>query len=95
MSATSALLDKFYFKTGPCCAGCDYWRYHNALYGECVRSPKVSAADSMASLGISSISGNLGAGHVITRRDEWCGEFKDEFDWQSLPLIYRKRIGCP
>jgi hypothetical protein len=32
-------------------------------------------------------------GHVVTAREHVCGDFKDEFDWSSLPLAYRKRIG--
>jgi hypothetical protein len=45
-------------------------------------------------LGIEGSSLALVAGHVLTRADHVCGDFKDEFDWQSLPLPYLKRIGA-
>jgi len=46
-------------------------------------------------LGIESCSMASPAGHIITAHDHVCGDFKDEFDWFSLPLPYRKRIGAP
>ncbi|WP_454751629.1 hypothetical protein [Cupriavidus necator] len=33
------------------------------------------------------------AGHVMTRREHHCGDFKDEFDWSSLPSAYLRKIG--
>jgi hypothetical protein len=36
-----------------------------------------------------------GVGHAITPRDHVCGEFRDDFDWTSLPQPYRKLIGAP
>lgn len=44
--------------------------------------------------GISSNSAPSSAGHVMTPREHHCGDFKDEFDWQSLTLAYRKSIGA-
>jgi hypothetical protein len=35
------------------------------------------------------------AGHVMTPRDHLCGEFKDSFDWSSLPPHYLRQIGWP
>lgn len=32
---------------------------------------------------------------VITTREHVCGEFKDEFDWSSLPPNYRRLAGDP
>lgn len=32
-------------------------------------------------------------GFPITTRDQLCGDFKDEFDWDSLPLGYRLTLG--
>ena len=29
-----AIVDKFYLDNGPCCAGCDWWRWHNSVAGE-------------------------------------------------------------
>jgi hypothetical protein len=88
-------LDRFYFQHGPCCAGCDWWRSINSLIGDCHRTaPKFSDAERWGMLGISNVSyTRKSVGHAITRRDYHCGEFKDEFDWSSLPLPYRKRIG--
>ena len=31
---TQAILDQFYKERGPCCAGCDWWRWHNSVAGE-------------------------------------------------------------
>jgi hypothetical protein len=45
-------------------------------------------------LGIRS-SHKFDAGHVVTKRGHHCGEFKDDFDWTTLPLPYRKRVGAP
>lgn len=33
------------------------------------------------------------AGHVATPRGHVCGEFKDEFDWSTLPKAYLTQIG--
>jgi hypothetical protein len=87
--------DRFYITKGPCCAGCDYWRHINGVSGECRKAAPVSSDDRAAMLGIESASINFGAGHPITRRDHWCGEFADTFDWSSLPPEYRLRIGLP
>jgi hypothetical protein len=34
-----------------------------------------------------------GAGHVMTNRMHRCGDFKDSFDWKTLPTEYLRRIG--
>jgi hypothetical protein len=36
-----AIVDAFYKQHGPCCAGCDWWRWHNTLVGECMRTAPV------------------------------------------------------
>ena len=87
-------LDRFYLKTGPCCAGCDWWRSLNSVVGECHRSAPVSSAGRLAMLDMKSSSLAPAAGHVLTTREHVCGEFKDDFDWPSLPLWYRKRIAA-
>jgi hypothetical protein len=33
------------------------------------------------------------AGHILTNREHRCGDFKDDFDWSSLPPAYLRRIG--
>jgi hypothetical protein len=35
----------------------------------------------------------LAAGHVLTPREHHCGDFKDDFDWHTLPPHYLRRIG--
>jgi hypothetical protein len=92
---TQEFIDRFYWQRGPCCAGCDWWGHINSLVGECHKSAPVSAAERVAMLGISNCSMSFGAGHVMTRREHHCGDFKDEFDWPSLPLAYLTSIGVP
>jgi hypothetical protein len=87
-------LDRFYFRRGPCCAGCDWWRSLSSLVGECTNSKIIGGAERWDMIGIESCSLRLKAGHAITQRDHVCGNFKDEFDWASLPLPYRKRVGA-
>ena len=72
------VIDAFYAKHGPCCAGCDWWRHYNSLVGECIRSAPVPGADRVAMLGIESPSLQPGAGHVMTQRWHHCGDFRDE-----------------
>lgn len=87
------ILDRFYHSRGPCCAGCDWWRHISSLIGECTRSSYVSGAERMAALGIEGSSLPPAAGHAITERGHVCGEFRDGFEWSSLPAAYRRRIG--
>jgi len=87
--------DRFYFQRGPCCAGCDWWRSLNSRVGECTKSAPVAGRTRYAMLGMEGSSLLLTAGHVLTRMDHDCGDFKDDFDWTSLPLPYRKRVGAP
>lgn len=87
------VLDAFYTKNGPCCAGCDWWHWTNTLVGECRKSAPVGGAERYAMLGISWTSLPLEAGHVMTRREHRCGDFADTFDWSSLPAAYLRRIG--
>ena len=74
---TQESVDAFYWRKGPCCAGCDWWRYYNSVAGECIRAAPVSGADRMAMLGITGASPSIGAGHPFTLRDHLCGDFKD------------------
>lgn len=95
MSDDQESIDRFYFQHGPCCAGCDWWRSLNSIVGECTQSAPVSVAERWAMLGMCSVSLSAGAGHIVTPREHLCGKFKDDFDWSSLPLPYRLRIGAP
>lgn len=87
-------LDRFYWRNGPCCAGCDWWRAISSMVGDCTRSAPVSGQERMAVLGFSQSFPPIAAGHVVTKREHVCGEFKDEFDWSTLPLPYRKSVGA-
>ena len=93
MSERQEILDTFYFTNGKCCAGCDWWRSLSSLVGECIQSPPVSGDERLDMLGVLSSSMRWLSGHVVTGREHVCGEFKDAFDWQSLPVPYLKRIG--
>lgn len=95
IDARQEMLDEFYHQNGPCCAGCDWWHSFNSRAGECHRTVMIPGADRGAPLGVTGSSLAIGAGHVMTRREHVCGEFKDKFDWSSLPLAYRKRVGDP
>ena len=87
------ILDRFYTQNGPCCAGCDWWSHYNSLAGECRKSAPVPGVQRVAMLGAYGSSLSLEAGHIMTLRDHHCGDFKDEFDWATLPASYLRRIG--
>jgi hypothetical protein len=80
---TQANVDAFYGSHGPCCGGCDWWRWHNSAAGECIRCAPVAGAERYGMLGITGSSLPLEAGHVMTLRDHVCGEFKDQPQEQS------------
>jgi hypothetical protein len=89
--------DRFYVKQGPCCAGCDWWHHSTAVIGECRKSAPVAAAErhGMVVMDWTSwrLAGEPKAGHILTNREHHCGDFKDEFDWSSLPPHYLRKIG--
>lgn len=86
-------IDRFYWSRGACCAGCDWWKHLNSIVGECTRGQPVAEKDRWSMLGITNCSLTTGAGHIMTTREHYCGEFKDSFDWASLPVPYLRRIG--
>jgi len=45
-------------------------------------------------LGIEDAFPAIQSGHIVTSREHRCGEFKDDFDWSSLSLPYRKKVGA-
>lgn len=55
----------------------------------------MGGAERAAMIGMESVSATIPGGHAITPPRHACGDFKDEFDWSSLSLAYRKRIGAP
>jgi hypothetical protein len=87
--------DRFYWRHGKCCAGCDWWDHISPLVGNCTKSAPVSGEERAAMLGIESAHPPIQAGHIVTPREHVCGDFKDDFDWSTLPLPYRHRIGAP
>lgn len=94
---TQEAVDRFYIQHGPCCAGCDWWAHISSLIGECRKSAPVSAEQRYSMVRMDRISWQLSgepeAGHILTNREHHCGDFKDEFDWPSLPPAYLRRIG--
>lgn len=77
------LIDRFYLQHGKCCAGCDHWRWHNIVIGDCTRSAPVSGKERCSMIDLQGISLPVGAGHIITPRDHVCGEFADSHEWGS------------
>lgn len=84
--------DRRYFQNGPCCSGCDWWRSLNSWVGECTKSAPVPASKRWGMVGISGVSEGE-PGHIVTDGAHHCGDFKDEFDWSSLPPAYLRRVG--
>ena len=91
-SRISERLDRFYVQNGKCCAGCDWWVYMNSVVGDCTKSAPVPAGERWALLGLK-FNKFVGAGHVVTPREHKCGDFKDAFDWSTLPASYLRKIG--
>lgn len=73
-----SVVDAFYKKHGPCCAGCDWWRYYNSMVGDCTKHAPVQASERTATLDMRGCSLSPGAGHIMTRRDHVCGDFQDQ-----------------
>jgi len=80
---TQDCVDDFYHSNGPCCAGCDWWKWHNAVVGDCTRSAPVSGHERLGMLNMQNCSMTPEAGHVLTKREHVCGEFVDSYDWSK------------
>lgn len=91
---TQEIMDTFYWRNGPCCAGCDHWESLNSRAGLCNKAAPIPANERAAMLDISSYTMNIGCGPPLTLRDYKCGSFKDDFDWSVLPPGYLRRIGA-
>lgn len=92
------IIDRFYVEHGPCCAGCDWWQHVNSLIGECHKSAPVPAEQRFSMVRIDWHTWRFQepeAGHILTNREHHCGDFKDDFDWATLPPQYLRRIGRP
>lgn len=86
--------DRDYWTKGQCCAGCDFWQSEMGNLGVCSAAGIVPGDQVMASMGVQFCSYTPPPGLPLCRADFWCGKFKDEFDWSSLPDDYLKRIGA-
>lgn len=96
ISKTQEAADRFYMQQGPCCAGCDWWHHISSVVGECHKAAPVSAEQRYAMVRMDRLGWLLrdqDAGHTLTNREHHCGDFKDGFDWRSLPPNYLRRIG--
>lgn len=71
------IVDSFADKHGDCCAACDWWRWHNSVVGECIKTVPVSGAERFAMLGMHGSSLPAESGHIMTRRDHVCGAFEN------------------
>ena len=85
--------DTFFWKNGPCCAGCDHWASEMGDSGQCTLAPIVSGADVLKSMGISWSSYTPPPDYPYTARDHVCGSFRDTFDWATLGEDYLREIG--
>lgn len=92
---TQAVIDAYYKEHGNCCAGCDWWRWHNSVVGECTRSAPVSGAERNSMLDMEALSITPAAGHVMTKRDhatEYCAMVADECDKSTHPADVADKI---
>ncbi len=87
-------IDRFFWGSGPCCAGCDWWQHLNTLTVLCTKSAPIAGPDRVTMIGMENVSMQIAGGHPFTAREHRCGEFTDEFDWLSLSITYRRSIGC-
>jgi hypothetical protein len=71
------LIDEYGAINDPCCAGCDSWRWHNSVVGECIKSAILSGRERYEMIGMYNISGGAEAGHALTKREHSCGLFSD------------------
>ena len=83
------ILDKIYLdgNKAPCCAGCDWWRFHNSMVGDCTKSAPVSGLDRVSMLGITKINESPPSGHIMTLRGHKCGDFVDTYDWPDATIL--------
>ena len=86
--------DILYWTHGKCCAGCDHWASNQGGIGECVASGIVSGEEVLKSAGITNCSFVPTPGFVFRRDADYCGKFKDEFDWSKLSKKYLSSIGA-
>lgn len=83
IKTTQDHVDNFYLKGDkkPCCAGCDWWQFHNSSVGDCTKSAPVSGLDRVAMIGVDKLNFKAGSGHIMTKREHSCGDFVDTYEW--------------
>lgn len=88
-----AKCDKLYWSKGQCCAGCDHWVSDQGFVGQCMASGIVPGMDVMLSAGIHWSSHAWVPGHPFSNAHDWCGKFRDDFDWSALEMDYQESVG--
>lgn len=89
------ICDTQYWSNGPCCAGCDHWDSYAGLTGECQYAGIIPGDQVLASMGIQwSTLHNPSPGYPFTKARHCCSNFKDEFDWSTLPDDYLVKVGA-
>jgi len=88
-----SVIDRYYHQHGECCAGCDWWGWHNSLIGDCTRSAPVSGKERYSMLRMENVSMALDAGHIITPRWHKCGGFADTHPWTKREVLAARMMG--
>jgi len=86
--------DRLYWTRGQCCAGCDHWQSDGGLTGLCSAAGIVSGEDVLRSMGITFSSYMPAPGFPFSNAENYCGKFRDDFDWSTLERDYLSRIGA-
>jgi len=90
-----ARCDADYWRFGKRCSGCDYWVSEQGYLGQCQQAGKLSGLDVLKSCGFEHYTGPIPApDYPFTRAWGACVNFKDDFDWSSLPQEYLVEIGA-
>ena len=89
-----AACDSLYWSQGQCCAGCDFWDSGHGFTGQCLASTMVSGDQVMKSIGADNCTYDPGPGFPFSLAQDWCGKFKDDFNWNDLDMDYLKKIGA-
>lgn len=86
--------DSDYWKYGQRCSGCDFWASSEGYTGECQHAGIVSGQDVLRSMGITFSTLLPPPGYPYREASHWCANFKDDFDWSTLPSEYLHEIGA-
>lgn len=86
--------DQEYWTKGQSCFGCDFWDSDCGNTGHCRAAQIVSGDQVLLSMGVEWASIEVAPNHPVTKGEYWCGKFRDNFDWASLPTHYLRSIGA-